>query len=101
MNELNAFTNTDWDGYAGASNLPDGSPPQIGYIGDCVTIIVSGEGAPEFGTIVEVDLSIFPDTQATFQSAPMPQAMAMFVAENLTAAHCTPDCLKAMGFRSL
>lgn len=109
MNELKAFTNSDWDGYAGASNLPDGSPPQIGYVvlpnkedPDCdggATIIVSGcEGSPDFGTVVEVNLSVYPATEGIYLSAPMKQAMAMFVAEHLTATYCTPDSLTALGF---
>lgn len=47
---LRNFEDTDWDGFAGAADLPDGRPPQIGETNGWI-VVASGDGVG--GAVVE------------------------------------------------
>ena len=53
---LRPFEQSDWYGFAGASNLPDGSEPRIGEIAGCWVLVSgteSGGACVELGNEVD------------------------------------------------
>jgi hypothetical protein len=94
---LTPFTEFEWDEFAGAENLPDGSDPLFRGITDQAHLVVCGNG---FGAItIEVDLL---DPQSfdcrmytqDFESI----NLAKLVAENLTPEHMSETALLGLGF---
>lgn len=107
MNELRKFTNTDYDGYAGAAMLPDDTWPWIRDFDGAHVIVCGYEDHPGCieQAMIEVNLFIydgdnFQDT-LVFQSEPMPQRLAEVIARGMTPADCNRDALLTMRFRPL
>jgi hypothetical protein len=109
MQNLRTFTSADWDGFAGASKLPDGTGPYITEFenpyGHHVELLVSGlEHETDGSAIVEAyvyrrhsqepgDYSV--DVYCLPCKTP---ALAMLIADALKPDHFTSAMLASFGF---